>query len=116
MNSSGNGVGKVPGDWSDVYQEAGHRSDFFRDTRQGTVRSISGFMLLLTGLVVMASLTFGWTWIPIAFVALLAMSGVLLVRSRALGRGAAYYEESVHFTTATLGILAVVVLIVAALN
>jgi hypothetical protein len=55
--------------------------------------------------------TFGWDWIPRMFLAFLALSAVLLVRSKVLGRETATYQESVHLTTATFGVLSIVVLV-----
>lgn len=45
------------------------------------------------------------------FLAFLALSALLLLRSRALGRQPMFYEESVHLTTATFGLLSSLVLL-----
>ena len=100
MSSSGAGIHS---------QQSG--SDFFHASRRDTALSIGAFVVLLSMIVGVASVTFGWDWIPRLFLAFLALSVVLLLRSRALGKPRVAYQESVHLTTATFGLLSILVLL-----
>lgn len=108
MSSSGIGT-DIPRD-----QESG--SDFFRATMPDTVLRVGAFAVLLSVIVSVASVTFGWDWIPRMFLAFLALSAALLIRSRALGNEPTAYEESVQLTTARFGLLSIVVLLVQRLS
>ena len=68
-------------------------------------------MALLSLIVGVASATFGSDSILRMFLAFLALSAVLTVHSRALGKPRAAYTESVHLTAATLGLLSILVLL-----
>jgi hypothetical protein len=96
---------------TDIYSNRGSGSDFFHTSRRDTVLSVGAFVVLLSLIVSVASVTFGWSWIPRLFLGFLALSGVLLVRSRALGKQPVFYEEAVHLTTASFGLLSILVLL-----
>jgi hypothetical protein len=98
-------------DAADIYSTGGSRSDFFHASGRDTVIDVAVFVALLSLIVSVASVTFGWAWIPRMFLGFLALSVVLLVRSRALGRQPGFYDESVHLTTATFGLLSILVLL-----
>lgn len=97
---------------ADFYQDFGSGSSFFHATVEETAVSVAAFVALMALIISLVSVTFGWVWLPRAFLALVAVSGTLLVRSRLMGRKPAYYEECVHLTTVTVGLLAGIVVLV----
>lgn len=93
----------------------GSGSDFFHGSKRDSVLSVIAFVVLLGLIVGVASVAFGWDWILPMFLAFAVLSGLLVVRSKLLGRQPVIYEESVHVTTAAFGILSVVTLAVQAM-
>ena len=91
-------------------QRPGIRVGLLPRLGRDTALSVGAFVALLSLIVTVASVTFGWDWIPRMFLAYLALSALLLLRSRALG-ARFFCGESGHLTTATFGLLSSPVLI-----
>lgn len=88
-------------------------SDFVHRSARDTLLSVGAFVLLLSLIIGVAAVSFEWDWTPRLFLAFLALSAVLLARSRLLGQPPAFHEENIHLTTATLGLLSLLVLLAA---